>query len=105
MATTASAMIKVASQPRILSWRLMVKRPMISGRTAISIITTMIGTEITPLITALQISARTGGMLRPAGHCDYCEYLTICGKDRVQREERKAGDPRVRHFMRITEFA
>jgi len=48
--------------------------------------------------------ARTSGMLRPSGHCDYCEYLTICGKDRVQREERKADDPRVRNFMKITEY-
>jgi hypothetical protein len=43
--------------------------------------------------------------VRPGGHCDYCEYLAICGKDRVQREERKANDPRVRNFMRITEIA
>jgi RecB family exonuclease len=46
--------------------------------------------------------ARTGGTVRPYGHCDYCDYLTICGKDRVQREERKAADPRVQRFMRIT---
>src|SRR6266853_1800687 len=62
IATTASAITPVASQPRFLKRRLTVKRPMISGRTAISIITAMIGTEITPLITALQMSALTGSI-------------------------------------------
>src|SRR5712691_6614047 len=62
IAPTASAITPVASQPRFLRRRLTVKRPMISGRTAISIITAMIGTEITPLITALQMSALTGSI-------------------------------------------
>ena len=35
---------------------------MISGLAAISIITAMMGTEITPLITALQMSALTGSI-------------------------------------------
>ena len=48
--------------------------------------------------------ARTTGMLRPSGHCEYCDYLTICGKDRMQREERKADDPMVRNFLRIKEL-
>jgi hypothetical protein len=47
---------------------------------------------------------RTSGMVRPSGHCDYCEYLQICGKDRVQHEERKAGDPAVQKFLRIVEL-
>ena len=47
--------------------------------------------------------ARTSGTVRPSGHCDYCEYLPVCGKDRVQREERKANDPAVRKFSRILE--
>jgi ATP-dependent helicase/nuclease subunit B len=46
---------------------------------------------------------RTSGTVRPNGHCEYCDYLPICGKDRIQREERKAGDPEVRKFMRIME--
>src|SRR5204863_9814710 len=60
--TTASAITPVASQPRFFRRRLAVKRPMISGRAAISIITAMMGTEITPLITALQMSALTGSI-------------------------------------------
>jgi ATP-dependent helicase/nuclease subunit B len=47
--------------------------------------------------------ARTHGVLRPNGHCDYCDYLSICGKDRVQREERKAVDPAVRRFLGVLE--
>jgi RecB family exonuclease len=46
---------------------------------------------------------RTKGTLRPNGHCDYCDYLTICGKDRERREERKAGDSAVRRFLQILE--
>jgi hypothetical protein len=46
---------------------------------------------------------RTSGAVRPNGHCEYCDYLPVCGKDRIQREERKAGDPEVRKFMRIVE--
>lgn len=40
----------------------MTNRPMIAGRTAINIITTMIGTEITPLMTALQYRALIGSI-------------------------------------------
>jgi hypothetical protein len=47
--------------------------------------------------------ARTRGAVRPYGHCEYCDYLTICGKDRMQREDRKANDPDVRDFARILE--
>jgi len=48
---------------------------------------------------------RTSGMVRPSGHCDYCDYLPICGKDRVQREQRKANDPAIRGFMKMTEVS
>jgi RecB family exonuclease len=47
--------------------------------------------------------ARTRGRIRPSGHCDYCDYLPICGKDRVRREDRKAADPEVRRFTRTLE--
>jgi ATP-dependent helicase/nuclease subunit B len=47
--------------------------------------------------------ARTSGRIRPAGHCEYCEYLQVCGKDRMQREARKENDPAVRNFLRILE--
>jgi hypothetical protein len=46
---------------------------------------------------------RTSGTVRPSGHCDYCDYLPVCGKDRMQREERKINDPAVRRFFRILE--
>jgi ATP-dependent helicase/nuclease subunit B len=49
--------------------------------------------------------ARTSGMVRPSGHCNFCDFLPVCGKDRVQREERKANDPAVRRFLRILEPA
>jgi hypothetical protein len=48
--------------------------------------------------------ARTRGSVRPAGHCGSCDYLTICGKDREQREERKAGDPAVLRFLSIRDI-
>ncbi len=47
--------------------------------------------------------ARTAGVIRPHGHCEYCDYLPICGKDRVQREERKMNDPAVRRFLQVLE--
>jgi len=47
--------------------------------------------------------ARTRGTVRPSGHCDFCDYLPVCGKDRIQREERKADDQAVRRFYRILE--
>jgi ATP-dependent helicase/DNAse subunit B len=43
--------------------------------------------------------ARTHGKVRPLGNCDYCDYLRVCGKDRIQREERKQNDPLVRGFL------
>lgn len=49
--------------------------------------------------------ARTSGTVRPYGHCDFCDYLPVCGKDRVQREERKAEAQAVRRFMRILEIS
>jgi len=45
--------------------------------------------------------ARTSGSVRPGGHCEFCDYLTICGKDRAQREERKSGDPAVSRFVQM----
>jgi hypothetical protein len=54
IATTASAITPVHSQPNILSLRVITSFPMMSGCMAISIMTAMIGTEMTPLITALQ---------------------------------------------------
>ncbi len=43
--------------------------------------------------------ARTSGRIRPLGHCEYCDYLPVCGKDRVQREERKSKDPAIQRFL------
>jgi ATP-dependent helicase/nuclease subunit B len=48
--------------------------------------------------------ARTSGTVRPWGHCSFCDYLPICGKDRMQREERKANDRSVRRFLEIREM-
>lgn len=42
--------------------------------------------------------ARSRGSVYPYGHCSYCDYLMICGKDRTRREERKSDDPDVRRF-------
>ena len=47
--------------------------------------------------------ARTSGRVRPSGHCEYCDYLPLCGKDRIRTEERKAYDPAVKEFLRIVE--
>src|SRR5579859_3101134 len=60
--TTAIAIATVASQPRNFSRRLITNGPMTSSRVAISIITTMIGTAMTPLITALQNKALIGSI-------------------------------------------
>ena len=60
IAATAVAIISVAIQPRTFSFVVMTNRPMIPGRAAISIITAMTGTEMTPLMTALQYSALNG---------------------------------------------
>src|SRR5665647_3427915 len=57
MAQTAAAIISVANQPSTFSPVEITNCPIISERTAINIITTMIGTEMTPLMTALQYKA------------------------------------------------
>ena len=48
--------------------------------------------------------ARTGGSVFPGGHCEYCDFLPVCGKDRLQREEYKANDPAVTRFREILEI-
>jgi len=45
--------------------------------------------------------ARTHGAVYPNGHCDYCDFLPVCGKDRAWREDRKIDDPAVREFMNL----
>jgi ATP-dependent helicase/nuclease subunit B len=45
--------------------------------------------------------ARTRGLVRPEGHCKYCDFLPICGKDREQRAERKIVDPAVSRFLEV----
>jgi RecB family exonuclease len=47
--------------------------------------------------------ARTSGKIRPQGHCEYCDFLPVCGKDRNQREERKSKDPAVQKFLEVVE--
>ena len=42
--------------------------------------------------------ARTAGSVYPDGHCSYCDFITICGKDRERREQTKSGDRRVQRF-------
>ena len=49
--------------------------------------------------------ARTSGAVHPYGHCDYCDYLPICGKDRLQREQRKNADPVMQPFAELLETA
>jgi RecB family exonuclease len=46
---------------------------------------------------------RTRGSVHPRGHCEYCDYLIVCSKDRIQREERKAADPAVLRHSRTME--
>jgi hypothetical protein len=41
--------------------------------------------------------ARSGGSVFEE-HCKWCDFLRVCGKDRVRREERKAGDRAVERF-------
>ena len=62
MAPAANVIAAVASHPRILIQRFTVKRPMTSGRLAMRMTTAMIGTAMTPLITALQKSALMGSI-------------------------------------------
>ena len=54
MAHVAIAMAAVASQPRVRHFPGKTKSPMIFGRVAASITATMMGTEITALMTAAQ---------------------------------------------------
>jgi len=44
--------------------------------------------------------ARTKSAVRPEGHCKFCEFLSICGKDREQRAERKMDDPAISRFRK-----
>ncbi len=60
MASTAVAMTMVDSQPSARRRREMVSVPMMAGRDAISIIRAMMGTEMTPLMTALHYRALMG---------------------------------------------
>jgi ATP-dependent helicase/nuclease subunit B len=46
---------------------------------------------------------RTAGTVYPNGHCGYCDYLTICGKDRIKVAVRKEKDPVVERFLGILE--
>lgn len=48
--------------------------------------------------------ARTSGTVMAEGHCKFCDYLPVCGKDRMQRERRKADDPEVQRFLKILEI-
>jgi ATP-dependent helicase/nuclease subunit B len=48
--------------------------------------------------------ARAHGRVRPQGHCDYCDFLTICGKDRQHRQAHKSADPAVVSFSRLQEI-
>jgi ATP-dependent helicase/nuclease subunit B len=48
--------------------------------------------------------ARASGSVFPDGHCDYCDFLTICGKDRKRRQESKGSDPAVKRLGRLQEI-
>jgi ATP-dependent helicase/nuclease subunit B len=48
--------------------------------------------------------ARASGSVRPEGHCDWCDYLPICGKDRERRQADKAADPAVARFDELQEI-
>ena len=45
--------------------------------------------------------ARTHSLVYPYGHCNYCEFLPVCGKDRAQREKRKNADPMIQGFLAL----
>jgi ATP-dependent helicase/nuclease subunit B len=47
--------------------------------------------------------ARTHGAVHPDGHCEYCDFLPVCGKDRAWREKRKSGDTVIREFLNLAE--
>ena len=59
---TAIVITSVPNQPISLNRRLITNAPMMSERDAINIITTIIGIEITPFITALQNNAFIGSI-------------------------------------------
>ncbi len=48
--------------------------------------------------------ARASGSVRPQGHCEYCDFLIVCGKDRQRRQASKSEDPAVRRFSRLQEI-
>jgi ATP-dependent helicase/nuclease subunit B len=47
---------------------------------------------------------RAKGRVWRDGHCEYCPYKPVCGKDREQRQERKSGDAAVTAFLRMGEL-
>jgi ATP-dependent helicase/nuclease subunit B len=49
--------------------------------------------------------ARTKGRVYPEGHCGNCDYLSICGKDRIIRESNKEQDPVILQFKAGTDFS
>ena len=61
-AATAAAMTAVATQPRTLTHPFTANSPMTFGAAASHIMIAMTGTATTPLITALQYSARIGSI-------------------------------------------
>jgi hypothetical protein len=44
---------------------------------------------------------RTSGIVRPTGHCTFCDFLQVCGKDRIRTEERKSDAPEVLSFAEM----
>jgi len=46
--------------------------------------------------------ARTHGLVYPGGHCDYCDFQPVCGKDRERLEKWKSEDPAVGKFLTTT---
>ena len=48
--------------------------------------------------------ARASGSVRPQGHCQYCDFLVVCGKDRQRRQASKSEDPAVKRFSRLQEI-
>jgi len=45
--------------------------------------------------------SRTYGAVYPAGHCEHCKFLPVCGKDRVWLQARKSADPAIREFFNL----
>jgi len=48
--------------------------------------------------------ARASGSVRPEGHCDWCDFLPICGKDREHRQADKRTDAAVARFDQLQEI-